>query len=116
VSAPSPLDQAGGPAPELPVRRLDPTALTGHIQALNRVARSLWRTRDDADDLVKTPWQGCWGGRACFVASAIAATCCARCGTLMSTGIAPLCGNRRPSRCSTASQGRVRPLRSTRAS
>lgn len=53
MSAPSRLDQAGGPAPELPVRRLDPTALTDHIQTLNRVARSLCQSRDDADDLVQ---------------------------------------------------------------
>jgi RNA polymerase sigma-70 factor, ECF subfamily len=53
VSAPSLSDRTSDPARQFALRRLDPTALGDHIQTLNRVARSLCWSRDEADDLVQ---------------------------------------------------------------
>lgn len=47
------LGQVREHPPEPVFRRLDPRALSDHIETLNQVARYLCRSRDDADDLVQ---------------------------------------------------------------
>lgn len=53
MSSPSPPDDAEDRVSGSSMRRLDQTELIHHLESLNRVARSLCRSRDNADDLVQ---------------------------------------------------------------